>query len=58
MPSPNRRPATPEKCGPTLAGILACLGALASEAQAIGDTVAVAALLEAIEKMQNRFILH
>lgn len=57
MPSPDRRPAASETCGPTLAGILACLGALVREAQAIGDTVAVAALLEAMQKMQKRVVL-
>ena len=45
MPSPNRRAAIPASTSTALAGIIACLGALVDEAEAIGDTRAANVLL-------------
>lgn len=58
MPSPDHRSATPASTGSTLAGIIACLGALADEAQAIGDIGAADVLLQAMQKLRNRRIFH
>jgi hypothetical protein len=58
MPSPDHRPAAPVSPSRTLAGIIACLGALADEAQAIGDTSAADVLLQAMQKLQNRHNFH
>ena len=48
MPSPDKRPSNPSPDTPSLAGIIACLGALADEAQLIGEPQAAALLREAV----------
>ena len=58
MPSPNRRAAIPASTSSALAGIIACLGALVDEAEAIGDTRAANVLLEAMQKLQNHCSFH
>ena len=40
-------------CGSSMAGILACLGALAEEAQELGETSAAAVLLEAADRLRQ-----
>ena len=58
MPSPNQRFSVPASTSPALSGIIACLGALVDEAQAIGDTRAANVLLEAMQKLQNQRVSH
>jgi hypothetical protein len=58
MRSPSRRLAAPVPCVPTLAGIIACLGALAYEAQSIGEVAAEKVLLDAAQKIQKRLNTH
>jgi hypothetical protein len=53
MPSPNSRPSAPLPCNPSLAGIIACLGLLAAEAQSIGEPLAAARLLEVAEMLRR-----
>jgi hypothetical protein len=58
MRSLSRHPVETVSCSPSLAGIIACLGALASEAKLIGDAAAANVLLDAVQKLQVRLKLH
>jgi hypothetical protein len=58
MPSPNQRSSVPASTSSALSGIIACLGALVDEAQAIGDTRAADVLLDAMQKLRNHRIFH
>ena len=58
MQSPSRHLVEPVSCSPSLAGIIACLGALANEARLIGDAAAANVLLDAVQKLQIRLKLH
>jgi hypothetical protein len=53
MPSQTTRRSASAPDGSSLPGILACLGALVSEAQSLGETKVAAVLLEAAEKLRR-----